>query len=144
MTNPAGFIRTLFAIGLVGLLSFSLSVSSATAATTNPKVLTLNDQVHHNLLMLPWYGVFDNLEYQINGTEVILTGEVTSEHGVTKDDAGRAVKSIPGVTNVVNNIEVLPHRRSITRFGVPNIAPYFLTRTWGATPWVRYRKFISS
>jgi hyperosmotically inducible protein len=108
MTNRTGLIKALFAIVLVGLLGFSLGVSSATVATTNPKVLTLNDQVHHNLLMLPWYGVFDNLEYQINGTEVILTGEVTSEHGVTKDDAGKAVKSIPGVTNVVNNIEVLP------------------------------------
>ncbi len=108
MTIRTGLIKALFATVLVGLLGFSLGVSGATAATTNPKVLTLNDQVHHNLLMLPWYGVFDNLEYQINGTEVILTGEVTSEHGVTKDDAGKAVKSIPGVTNVVNNIEVLP------------------------------------
>jgi BON domain-containing protein len=108
MARHSNFIRVLVAIVLMGLLSFSMSVPSATAATTNPKVLTLSDQVHHKLMMLPWYGVFDNLEYQVNGTEIVLTGQVTSEHGVTKDDAGRSVRSIPGVTNVVNNIEVLP------------------------------------
>jgi hyperosmotically inducible protein len=86
-----------------------MEVSSANlSATTNPKAMTLTDQVHHQLVMLPWYGVFDNLEYQVNGSEVILTGQMTSEHAITKDDAERAVKSIPGVTTVVNNIEVLP------------------------------------
>jgi hyperosmotically inducible periplasmic protein len=64
--------------------------------------------VRRELVTLPWYGVFDNLEYQVNGTEVILSGQVVSEHAVTKDDAGKFVKSIPGVTNVINNIEVLP------------------------------------
>ncbi len=78
------------------------------APTANPKVPMLSDQVHHELAMLPWYGVFDDLEYQVNGTEVILSGVVISEHGTTKDDAARFVKSIPGVTNVVDNIEVLP------------------------------------
>jgi hyperosmotically inducible protein len=61
--------------------------------------------------MLPWYGVFDILSYQVNGTEVTLSGQVTSEHGVTKEDAGKSVSSIPGVTKVVNNIEVLPPSR---------------------------------
>jgi len=94
---------------LVGLMGFTLGVSGASAgATTNPKVLTLSDRVHHELAMLPWYGVFDNLDYQVNGTEVILSGQVISEHATTKGDAGKFVKSIPGVTNVVNNIEVLP------------------------------------
>ena len=90
-------------------MGFTLGALGANAApNTNPKVLTLSDQVRHELVMLPWYGVFDNLEYQVNGTEVILSGQVVSEHAVTKDDAGKFVKSIPGVTKVVNNIEVLP------------------------------------
>jgi hyperosmotically inducible protein len=94
---------------LVGTLALAWGVSGASAGiTTNRKALSLSDQVHHELAMLPWYGVFDHLEYQVNGTEVILSGQVTSEHGVTKDDAGKFVKSIPGVTQVVNNIEVLP------------------------------------
>jgi hyperosmotically inducible protein len=109
MGNRASLRKLLSAMILAGAMSFTLGISPANAApTTNPKAVTLSDQVHHELAMLPWYGVFDNLEYQVNGTEVILSGQVISEHGTTKDDAGRFVKSIPGVTNVVNNIEVLP------------------------------------
>jgi hyperosmotically inducible protein len=59
-------------------------------------------------MTLPWYGVFDNLEYQVNGTEVILSGQVVSEHATTMHDAERLVREIPGVTKVINNIEVLP------------------------------------
>ena len=63
-------------------------------------------KVRHNLLMLPYYGVFDDLGFQVNGGTVTLMGEVTRP--TLKDDAGSAVKHIAGVTNVVNNIEVLP------------------------------------
>ena len=92
-------------IGSVGLVN--TSVASA-GTTTKPQVLTLSDQVRHELLTLPWYGVFDNLEYQVNGTEVILSGQVISEHATTRDDAAKFVMSIPGVTKVTNHIEVLP------------------------------------
>jgi hyperosmotically inducible protein len=105
----ASLLKYMSAAVLVGTLALAWGVSGASAGTTtNPKALSITDQVHHELAMLPWYGVFDHLEYQVNGTEVILSGQVTSEHGVTKDDAGKFVKSIPGVTQVVNNIEVLP------------------------------------
>jgi len=97
---------------LAGAMSLTLGVSGATAGTsTNPNVSAIANQVQHNLAMLPWYGVFDHLEYQVNGTQVILSGQVISEHATTKDDAGKFVKSIPGVTSVVNNIEVLPPSR---------------------------------
>ena len=66
----------------------------------------LNKEVHHWLAMLPWYGVFDNLTYSINGTEVTLTGQVVRP--VTKSDAIGSVKHIEGVTKVVDNITVLP------------------------------------
>lgn len=109
MGTRASLLKCLFTMALVGAMSFTLGAAGAIAGTTtHPTALTLSDQVHHELLMLPWYGVFDNLEFQVNGTEVTLSGQVTSEHAVTKDDAGKFVKSIPGVTNVVNNIEVLP------------------------------------
>jgi hyperosmotically inducible protein len=105
----ASLLRYLIGMTLVGLMGFTLGTAGASAGTTtNPKVLTLSDQVHHELATLPWYGVFDHLDYQVNGTEVTLSGQVTSEHATTRDDAGKFVKSIPGVTNVVNNIEVLP------------------------------------
>jgi hyperosmotically inducible protein len=65
-------------------------------------------EVRHELLMLPYYGVFDDLEYRVDGHTVVLEGYVISEHSVTKEDAGKAVKKIEGVDKVVNNIEVLP------------------------------------
>ncbi len=65
-------------------------------------------EVRHELLMLPYYGVFDDLEYRVDGHTVVLQGYVISEHSATKDDAERVVKKIEGVDKVVNNIEVLP------------------------------------
>jgi hyperosmotically inducible protein len=65
-------------------------------------------EVRHELLMLPYYGVFDDLQYKVDGHTVTLVGYVTSEHGVTKNDAERVVKRIEGVEKVINNIEVLP------------------------------------
>jgi hyperosmotically inducible protein len=109
MATRAGLLKFIFATVLVGLMGFSMGVSSARAATsTSPNISAIPDQVRHNLAMLPWYGVFDHLDYQVNGTEVILSGQVISEHATTKYDAGKFVKTIPGVANVVNNIEVLP------------------------------------
>jgi hyperosmotically inducible protein len=63
-------------------------------------------EVRHSLLMLPYYGVFDDLGFNVNGSTVTLMGQVTKP--TLKDDAGRAVKKVAGVANVVNNIEVLP------------------------------------
>jgi len=109
MKARANVLRFLFATILVGSMGFTLGVPGASAGTTTtPNVSAIPNQVQHNLAMLPWYGVFDHLDYQVNGTEVTLGGQVISEHATTKDDAGKFVKSIPGVTNVVNNIEVLP------------------------------------
>jgi len=59
------------------------------------------------LVMLPFYGVFDNLSYSVtpDGT-VTLLGQVARP--VLKSDAENVVKKIEGVEKVVNNIEVLP------------------------------------
>jgi hyperosmotically inducible protein len=65
-------------------------------------------EVRHELLLLPYYGVFDDLEYRVDGRTVTLMGYVTSQHAVTKKDAENAVKHIDGVDKVINNIEVLP------------------------------------
>lgn len=64
-------------------------------------------EVHHELVLLPYYGVFDDLKYQVSpdGT-VTLMGEVANP--TLKKDAENAVKRIEGVTNVVNNIKILP------------------------------------
>src|SRR5580704_4637144 len=109
MGARANLLRFLFAMSLIGSMSFTLGAADTYAGTTtNPNVSSIPNQVQHNLAMLPWYGVFDHLEYQVNGTEVTLSGQVISEHATTKGDAGKFVSAIPGVTKVVNNIEVLP------------------------------------
>ena len=63
-------------------------------------------EIRHELVMLPYYGVFDNLAYRVDGYKVTLMGQVTRP--TLKSDAERVVKNIEGVEQVVNNIEVLP------------------------------------
>jgi hyperosmotically inducible protein len=73
----------------------------------HPKVdENLSRAVHHQLLMLPYYSVFDNLAYTIDGYKVTLSGQVVRP--TLKENAEAAVKSIEGVLVVVNTIEVLP------------------------------------
>jgi hyperosmotically inducible periplasmic protein len=87
--------------------SASNSVAQRDSAASNAKYdAYLNKEVHHRLAMLPWYGVFDNLEYAINGNDVTLSGQVVNPE--TKHDALASVKHIEGVGNVVDNITVLP------------------------------------
>lgn len=64
-------------------------------------------EVRHELVMLPYYGVFDNLAYKVDpdGT-VTLLGQVSRP--TLKSDAENVVKKIEGVEKVVNNLEVLP------------------------------------
>jgi hyperosmotically inducible periplasmic protein len=63
-------------------------------------------EVRHQLVTMPYYSIFDDIGFTVNGGTVTLVGQVTQP--VVKDDAGSAVKHVEGVTNVVNNIEVLP------------------------------------
>lgn len=63
-------------------------------------------QVRHELAMLPYYGVFDNFEYRVDGDTVELMGEVTRP--TLKTSAERVVSNLEGVDTVENNIKVLP------------------------------------
>jgi hyperosmotically inducible protein len=63
-------------------------------------------EVRHELVMLPYYGVFDNLAYRVDGNNVTLVGQVTRP--TLKSDAERVVKGIEGVERVTNEIQVLP------------------------------------
>src|SRR5579884_3376058 len=75
--------------------------------TDERKATLLSEEIRHQLLQLPYYGVFDWLSGEVrpDGT-VILDGEVVRP--TTKSDAEKRVKKVEGVTEVVNNIEVLP------------------------------------
>jgi hyperosmotically inducible protein len=76
--------------------------------SSDPVENNVAKEVRHELLMLPYYSLFDDLEYTVQGRTVTLSGSLTSEHGVTKADAENAVKRIEGVDRVINNIRILP------------------------------------
>jgi hyperosmotically inducible protein len=63
-------------------------------------------EVRHELLMLPYFGVFDNLAFKVNGDTVTLLGQVVRPS--LKSDAENSIKHIEGVEKVDNQIEVLP------------------------------------
>ena len=63
-------------------------------------------EVRHQLLLLPYYSVFDNLLFKVEGDKVTLLGQVVRP--TLKSDAENVVKSIEGVASVNNQIEVLP------------------------------------
>ncbi|HVF45786.1 MAG TPA: BON domain-containing protein, partial [Pyrinomonadaceae bacterium] len=86
-----------------------LSASAAVAAPASEQASAetqLAKKVRKELVTLPWYGVFDNLAYEIDGSTVTLHGQVVQPS--TRRDAERRVAKLKGVERVVNNIEVLP------------------------------------
>ena len=78
------------------------------ASTENPAEGKIAKEVRHEILMLPWYSLFDDIEFTVQGQTVTLSGFVTSEHAGTKSDVEKVVKHIEGVDNVINNIRILP------------------------------------
>lgn len=66
----------------------------------------IQKEVRHEILMLPYFDVFDNITFKVEGYDVTLSGQVVRPS--LKTDAERAVKAIEGVEKVNNQIEVLP------------------------------------
>jgi hyperosmotically inducible protein len=101
---------------------------SDTFVPGSPDENKLIQEVRHQLVMLPYYSIFDDLGFRVEGTTVTLEGDVTRP--VLKSDAENVVKRVEGVTNVVDNIQVLPVsdmdwqiRRAMARaiYGSPQI-----------------------
>jgi len=93
----------------LSLAFIAFSVSSVSAQQSGGNVLSgaaLEQRIFKKILSLPRYGVFDHITFQVNGGNVTLGGDVVTLG--TKRNAADAVKRIPGVTNVVNNINDLP------------------------------------
>ena len=70
----------------------------------NPEPLAR--QIRHQISVLPFSSVFDYLTFSLDGSKVTLQGHVLRP--TLKEHAEAAVKSIEGVSSVVNHIEVLP------------------------------------
>src|SRR5271155_351295 len=68
----------------------------------------LSNQVRHELVRIPYYNVFDDLNYSVDNATGIVTLSGAGTKPVVKDDAVRSVKHLAGVTEVIDNIRVLP------------------------------------
>ena len=91
-------------------IALSLAIVALSFVSVNAQGLSgsrpIEEQVRKKILKLPRYEVFDSIGYRVNGSTVTLFGKV--RNAVNKSDAERSVKKIPGVSQVVNEIEVLP------------------------------------
>lgn len=91
------------------LASFLVLASLSVAAQDQPSARSqerITREVRHELLMLPYFGVFDNIAYKVDGSTVTLLGQVVRPS--LKSDSENVVKRIEGVEKVDNQIEVLP------------------------------------
>jgi hyperosmotically inducible protein len=84
------------------LIAGSFLFGTGFAQPSNPMEQAIADA----LFSLPHYGVFDNLAFQVNGADVVLSGQVLLP--ITKVEAAKRVAKIKGVGKVVNSVEVLP------------------------------------
>lgn len=122
----------MISLTLAGLLAGCLSFAQQNPPSDRA-VQRIQKEVRHELLMLPYLGVFDNLGYKVDGYNVTLVGQVTRP--TLKSDAENVVKKIEGVEKVDNQIEVLPPspmddqlRRRLYReiYGYPSLQKYSL------------------
>ncbi len=102
------------------LMSIALLASALAAAAQSqqpgqvftpgsPDESQLAREVRHNLLMLPYYSIFDDLSFSLNGTVVTLQGACPPDPPWDiRSDAEAAAKRAKGVTQVINNIKLLP------------------------------------
>ncbi len=94
------------AVAFLAPQSYAASATASTATATATPEQRLSDTIRRELVTLPFYGVFDQLTFSLEGRKVILRGQVTRP--VLQSSAANVVKAIPGVEEVVNEVEVLP------------------------------------
>jgi hyperosmotically inducible protein len=100
-------LRVVTGIIVTLALAASMTVSGAQLRRARDvQRFGLNERIRKELVTLPYYGVFDNLAYQVNGNTVVLYGQVVRPS--TRKDAERRVARIEGVDRVINQVEVLP------------------------------------
>lgn len=91
-------------VTLTALATTSLLFAGTPPAQTEQQRLA--EQIRKQLITLPYYGVFDELSFRLDGRKVILTGQVTRP--TLASSAENVTRSIAGVEEVENRIEVLP------------------------------------
>ncbi|MDQ6708489.1 MAG: BON domain-containing protein [Acidobacteriota bacterium] len=101
-----GACAALLLAGSTGLWSAEKDKKHDMSGSPNMPQSRIEKEVRHELVMLPYYNVFDNLAYRVDGGVVTLMGQVTRP--TLKSDAENVIKHLEGVTQINNQIEVLP------------------------------------
>lgn len=97
-------------VAMLGAVTIAASTTLAAVPTEAETDSTrLMSRIRKQLITLPFYGVFDNLSFRVDGDIVTLNGQAVRPS--TRRDAERRVAKLEGVERVINNIEVLPLSR---------------------------------
>jgi hyperosmotically inducible periplasmic protein len=101
---PAVFAQLLTLTAPVAFAQTAQAQKQAKAEEKHPP--SLSQEIHHQILKLPFYSVFDSIAFTLDGSKVTLTGNVLRT--TLKEHAEAAIKGIEGVNVVIDRIEVLP------------------------------------
>lgn len=110
LTQTMMIVTLIFAVGSAaqagGVNGKLENTPVVTQTSMNNDPAYIIKEVRHELTMLPYYSRFDWLEFRVEDSTVILSGQVVRP--TLRSDAERVVSKIKGVDKVVNQIETLP------------------------------------
>src|SRR5262245_23783799 len=98
--------RHLRSIAFMTAAAAGLAVATVAAQNREARAETVREEIRKELLQLPYYSVFDFLAFKYDRGTALLMGYAYAP--ALKQDAERAVKRVPGVDAVQNNVEQLP------------------------------------
>lgn len=132
--------RNIISIISIAAMLAAVSITAFAQTPSETSDSAIGAKVFKAINQLPYYGIFDNIGFKVEGGTVTLSGKVHSLG--TSSSAAKVVKRIPGVVEVINNIEELPpsssdnaiRRALVRRFDrAPGLYPYLI----GPSPSVR-------
>lgn len=99
-------LKLFLALSIAILASSVVTIGQNYASNVTISPQTIAREAYKKIRYLPYYDVFDNITVSVSGSTVTLGGKVHSLS--TRKQAERVVEDIPGVTQVINNIDNLP------------------------------------
>jgi hyperosmotically inducible protein len=107
MPRPTRRALSVLAAALIVSLAAPAAMAQNPAPTWSQEDgMRIVQQVQKKLGSLTNYGVFDWITFGFHGKTLVLKGYASRP--ILKSDAGNAVKGIPGIDSVDNQIQVLP------------------------------------
>lgn len=101
-----------FLILSIAILGFSFVDAEARSFSVDgdaSRNTQIEKKIFKEILTMPYYGLFDQIGFEVNGNTVVLRGKVYN--ATNRKSAERRVAKIEGVEKVINNIEILPLSR---------------------------------